>query len=80
MLIKALHTCNLVRRLQLQTKSFPILVSFPDPTSCEEKGLVNLGRILGSRFMARADYAMQSLDLIGPYGCTGDWQLSKAGI
>ena len=31
------------------------LVSFPDPTSCEEKGLANSGRILSSRSMVRAD-------------------------
>ena len=50
------------------------IVSFPDPnpTSREEKGLVYLGRILGSRSTARADPAMQSSDLIGLYGCTGD--------
>ena len=50
------------------------LVSFPDPTSSsrEEKGLVYLGRILGSRSTARADPAMQSSDLIGLYGRTGD--------
>ena len=48
------------------------LVSFPDPTSREEKGLVYLGRILGSRSTARADPAMQSSDLIGLYGRTGD--------
>ena len=42
-----------------------ILVSFPDPTSREEKGMVNLDRILGSLSMASADWAMQSLD---PYG------------
>ena len=56
------------------------VVSFPDPTSREEKGLVNLGRILGVRSTARADPAMQSLDLIGLYGRTGDWRLSKARI
>ena len=50
---------------------YPI-VSFPDPTSREEKGLVYLGRILGSRSTARADPAMQSSDLIGLYGRTGD--------
>ena len=32
-----------------------VIVSFPDPTSREEKGLVNFGRILGSRSMAHAD-------------------------
>ena len=36
------------------------IVLFPDPTSREEKGLVNFGRILGSCSMACADWAMQS--------------------
>ena len=53
-----------------------LLVSFPDVRrpylSREEKGLVYLGRILGSRSTARADPAMQSSDLIGLYGRTGD--------
>ena len=31
------------------------VVSFPDPTSCEEKGLVNFGRIFDSRSMARTN-------------------------
>ena len=48
------------------------VVSFPDPTSREKKGLVYLGRILGSRSTARADPAVQSSDLIGLYGRTGD--------
>ena len=39
----------------LKVHSIWLLVSFPDPTSHEEKGLVNLGRILGSCSMARAD-------------------------
>ena len=61
-----------------------VVVSIPDPTSCEEKGLVNLGRIPGSRSMACTElgHAMlgsdwlhrrlavkQSLDLIGRHDC-----------
>ena len=53
-------------------QTFSSVVSFPDPTSREEKGLVYLGRILGSHSMVRADLAMQSSDLIGLYGRTGD--------
>ena len=48
------------------------LVSFTIPY--EEKGLVNIGWILGSH-SARTDKAMQSLDPIGQYGCVGDSNL-----
>ena len=54
------------------------VVLFPDPTSCEEKDLVNLDRFLGSHYMAYGDKSMQSLDLIGQYGCVGDSNLNIA--
>ena len=69
---RAVHACNR-GALALELAS-SVASSFPDPdpTSREEKGLVYLGRILGSRSTARADPAMQSSDLIGLYGRTGD--------
>ena len=48
------HSAPLVDMRDI-ARTLQTVVSFPDPTSREEKGLVNLGRILGSRSMARAD-------------------------
>ena len=55
-----------------------LLVSFPDPTFCEEKGLVNLDRfdllsLVWPALRARADKTVlnQISDLIGQEGCAG---------
>ena len=56
------------------------LVSFPDPTSCKVKGLANLGQILSSRSVVRANKAKQSLDLIGQYGCVDNSNLHEQNL